>query len=214
MAQEKRRKKPQKSPVEARDPGLQEEFERQAGRTEGEALSPGVPRTRYDLRILRGLRQIIRAIDIHSRKLAATHQITGPQLCCLMTIAENGPTTATAVAQDVYLSASTVVGILDRLQEKGLVQRQRDSKDRRLVHVTVTEKGREMVANAPSPLQDKLAEALKDLPESEQTTIAHALERIVDLMEARILPAAPLLETGTIEQIAEGEVPDTREKKA
>jgi DNA-binding MarR family transcriptional regulator len=206
-------KRPQRSSANAGDPELREEFNRQAGRSEGEALSPGVPKTRYDLRILRGLRQIIRAIDIHSRKLAAKHHVTGPQLCCLMTIAENGPTTATAIAQDVYLSASTVVGILDRLQEKGLVQRERDSKDRRLVFVTVTEKGRELVASAPSPLQDKLAEALKDLPELEQTTIALSLDRIVELMEARVLPAAPLLETGSIEQVAEGKVPDLAENE-
>jgi DNA-binding MarR family transcriptional regulator len=90
------------------------------------------------------------------------------------------------------------VGIIDRLQEKGLVNRARDSKDRRVVYVTATQKGRDLVGKAPSLLQDRLAEALKTISEKEQKTITTSLERIVDLMEARSLQAAPVLETGPI----------------
>ncbi len=159
----------------------------------------GIPKTRYDLRILRALRRVFRAVEIHSRKLAGDYQITGPQLVCLVTILDSAQITATEIAKRVFVSPSTVVGILDRLEEKGLIARQRDRADRRLVHVTVTDKGRELAARAPSPLQDMLVTALQRLPELEQTTIALSLERIVDLMEARQLEAAPILATGALE---------------
>src|SRR5665811_297426 len=78
-----------------------------------------------ELRILQSLRRIIRAVEIHSRKLATNHQITGHQLVCLLMINEYGPIAENAVARLSQLSNSTVVGILDRLEEKGLVKRER-----------------------------------------------------------------------------------------
>jgi DNA-binding MarR family transcriptional regulator len=158
--------------------------------------SPKIPSERYDLKILQGLRKIIRGVDIYSRKLVGTHDVTAPQLICLVTIIESGTLTLKRVAQKVFLSPSTVVGILDRLENKGLVLRARDTRDRRLVNVTATAAGRELVKKAPSPLQEDLARALNALPEIEQATIALSLQRIVDLMEVEALDAAPMLATG------------------
>jgi DNA-binding MarR family transcriptional regulator len=159
---------------------------------------PEVPKGSYDLRILQALRRIIRAVDIHSHKLATQHKITGPQLACLMTVAGESPLTSSNLAKKVYLSPSTVVGIIDRLEEKQLVARNRSSVDRRQVHISVTDQGKKLIADAPSLLQDTLANALTELPEIEQVSITMALEKLVDLMEARHIGAAPLLETGSL----------------
>jgi DNA-binding MarR family transcriptional regulator len=156
---------------------------------------PTLPRERYDLQVLRSLRRIIRAVDLHSKQLISKYQITAPQLLCLLAIAEEGRLTTSALAQKVYLSASTVVGIVDRLEKKKLVRRNRDNNDRRVVHVAITADGKKLAKNAPSPLQDNLAKSLAGLPELEQSTIALSLQRIVDLMEAEHLEAAPILET-------------------
>jgi DNA-binding MarR family transcriptional regulator len=144
------------------------------------------------------LRQIIRAIDLHSRKLRATYDITTPQLVCLITIVEHGPVTVKKIAENVFLSPSTVVGILDRLESKGWILRLRDARDRRVVNVTATTTGTRLVDMAPSPLQEGLARALNDLAEIERATIALSLQRIVDLMEAGGVEAAPVLETGQL----------------
>jgi len=159
---------------------------------------PEVPKGSYDLRILQALRRIIRAVDIHSHKLATQHNITGPQLACLLTVAGEGPLTSSNLAKKVYLSPSTVVGIIDRLEEKQLVARNRSRVDRRQVHISVTARGEKLIADAPSLLQDTLANALAELPEIEQVSITMALEKLVDLMEARHIGAAPLLETGSL----------------
>lgn len=159
---------------------------------------PATPPNRYDLRILQSLRGIIRSVDLYSRELAATNHITAPQLICLLHVVDHGPVTATAIGREVHLSPSTVVGILDRLEEKGLIVRQRSQEDRRLVQVSATEAGAELARRAPSPLQRTLANALNALPELEQATIALALERVVTLMEAPALDYAPILTTGSI----------------
>lgn len=137
----------------------------------------------YDLRILRALRRITRSIALHSRQLAACSHITAPQLVCLRAIIDHGPLTATAISREIHVSPSTVVGILDRLEDKGLVRRERSREDRRIVFVSVTEAGTVLAKETPSPLQKKLADALNALPELEQATITLSLERIVDLME-------------------------------
>jgi len=143
------------------------------------------PGNGHDRRILQSLRRIIRAVEIHSRKLSAHHKITGPQLVCLLAAAERGPMKASELARQVHLSPSTIVGILDSLSQKGLLRRERDDRDRRLVRVTITEKGRAVAKNAPSPLQDKLSEGLARLSDAERATISHALERVVEMMEDR-----------------------------
>jgi DNA-binding MarR family transcriptional regulator len=142
-------------------------------------------KVRYDLSVLQSLRRIIRAVSLYSHRLAATYNITAPQLVCLLTIVNEGSLNLSTLSKRVFLSASTVVGILDRLEEKGLIIRQRDHKDRRLINVRATPKGKDLVMQTPSSLPTALANALKQLPALEQATIALALERVVDLMEER-----------------------------
>jgi len=153
----------------------------------------------YELDVLQSLRRIIRAVELYSRRLKAEHDLTAPQLVCLLTVAEGGDTTASRLSARMHVSPSTVVGILDRLEARGLVARERDLTDRRVVQVSITSKGRRLARGAPSPLQDNLARALSQLPDKEQATIADSLRRIVDLMEARDLDASPILKTGRID---------------
>lgn len=157
--------------------------------------SPDVPDSRYDLLILQSIRRIIRAVDIYSRKLRSRCDLTAPQLVCLGTVAARSPLTVSEIAKSVFLSPSTVVGILDRLESRGLVKRVRDAVDRRVVNISVTPAGKRLVVKAPSALQDGLHDALKSLPKLEQATIALSLKRVVDLMEAGRIDAAPILET-------------------
>lgn len=164
-----------------------------------------IPDSRFGRRILDALRRIIRAVDIYSRRLAADHQITGPQLICLNTIVEQGPITATDLSHEVHLSPSTVVRILDRLEAKGLIDRQRQRNDRRRIHVTATIAGNELSARAPYSEHHPLRRALKQLPVGEQEQAANVLERLVALMAAGDLSAAPVLEVGSIRGSAPAE---------
>lgn len=157
-----------------------------------------VPEDRYDLRVLKSLRQIMRAVSMHSRRLIKEHKITSPQLLCLMNVVESGELTVASIAKRVYLSPSTVVGILDRLEEKGLIERNRSKTDRRVVHVSATKTGIEFSKNAPSPLQDTLAQAMSELTELEQATISLSLERVVHLMGLDDMEVSPILDHESI----------------
>ncbi len=154
----------------------------------------------YGRRILFALRRIIRSVDVHSRLVASEYGITGPQLACLLAIVEKESITATEIADRISLSASTIIGVLDRLESKELLQRQRDKKDRRLVHVIPTEKGKVLAAKMPYPLKRPLNTALSKMSENEQQRMAEALESLVQYMGAGTLSVDSLLEIGKIQK--------------
>jgi DNA-binding MarR family transcriptional regulator len=153
-----------------------------------------------EFRILNAIRQIIRAADIDSRKLAADHQITAPQLMSLLAVVEKGSATATDIADRIHLSPSTLVGILDRLEEKGLIQRIRDVEDRRRVEVRPTDAGRTLALKTPFPLHHSLDKALKQLSGSQRQQLAASMERLAELMDAHEIEPAPMLEILAVRQ--------------
>ena len=155
---------------------------------------------RYDLLILRSLRRIMRAVDVQSHRLSAEYAITGPQVVCLQAVSEDGPLVTSALAKLVHLGNSTVVGIVDRLEQKGLVARERSTVDRRVVLVHATPAGRDLLARVPSPLQARLAAGLARLPEKKQRALAAATNAICELLEVPDFGAAPLLETRSIDE--------------
>jgi len=146
-----------------------------------------------DFRILTSLRKIIRAVDIYSRKLNSDLGLTTPQLLCLYALDRCEELTLTGLANEVNLGASTVIGIVDRLESKGFAHRNRSDKDRRKVHIEITSEGQAIVKKAPSLLQDKLSESFSKLELTEQEEITKSLEKIVSLMEVSDIDASPNL---------------------
>jgi DNA-binding MarR family transcriptional regulator len=149
-------------------------------------------------RILAALRRIVHAIDLHSRRLLSQCEVTAPQLVCLHVLASDGPLTSRALAGKVHVDPSTLVGILDRLEAKGLVFRRRNSEDRRAVYAELTPAGAEFVAAAPSPLQAALVGRLKQLSRSQQRRLAASLEEVVSLMQADVLAEVPVLASSRV----------------
>ncbi|MCA9537517.1 MAG: MarR family transcriptional regulator [Myxococcales bacterium] len=149
--------------------------------------------SRYEEEILRALRRITRAIDIHSRALAQQHQLTGPQLVCLLQIRRDKELTPGVLARRVSLSQATVTGIIDRLVARELVVRERSDEDRRRVQLRLTDSGLELAETAPSPLQQRFAARLAQQPAEQQQRIAEVLREIVHMMEADDLEASPVL---------------------
>jgi DNA-binding MarR family transcriptional regulator len=148
--------------------------------------------------ILRSLRRITRAIDLHSRHLAHTFGLTGPQLVCLRTVGARGKMTPSELAKEVSLSQATITGIIDRLAARQLVARERSTNDRRLVSVVISAAGRALIDQAPSPLQERFAARLSELSMAEQENIQDTLARIVRMMDGEEIMAAPVLSTSPI----------------
>jgi DNA-binding MarR family transcriptional regulator len=148
--------------------------------------------------ILRSLRRITRAIDLHSKQLMAACGLTGPQLVCLRTIGRETPLSLGQLARAVSLSQATVTGIVDRLVDRGLVRRRRVQSDRRSVSISITDAGSELIASAPSPLQERFSSRLAALSEEDRAALSAALDRVVQMMDGSQIDAAPLLDVGEV----------------
>ena len=141
---------------------------------------PGSP----EARILRALRRILRQVELSSKELEGSHGVTAPQLLSLLVICEQGSTTQAELSRHILLSASTLVGVLDRLESKGLILRQRDTVDRRRIHLVPTGKGRQVAATAPLPMHERLVRGLPALEPLRRSSLAEHLEELVDLLGA------------------------------
>lgn len=127
----------------------------------------------------------MRASEHHSHSLNGRFGITTPQLLCLSSIAQNpGGILIKDLAASVFLSPSTVVGIVDRLESRELVRRERSKKDKRLVHVYCCPAGSELLDRAPGQLGDVVESGLAGLPDGEAASMAASLEKLVGLMES------------------------------
>lgn len=154
---------------------------------------------RYD-EVLVALRRLIRATDLHSKRLSKTTGLTSPQLLIMQAIRDLGQVTVGKIAKEVNLSQATVTNIMDRLESRGWVVRQRSTQDKRKVHAYLTEAGRDKVLEAPTPLQAQFINQFQDLEDWEQSMILASLQRIAQMMDARHIDASPFLDVGDIDR--------------
>ena len=147
------------------------------------------------LEILVKLRKIIRSINLESKKIQKEFGISIPQLLVLQYLSEQEDYKASAkdIKNYINLNASTVSGIVHRLEEKGLVARLPNSKDRRGMFVTLTAKGAELLKESPTTLQEKMSKRLKLLSQKQIEALISSIEVLTQLMDAEDLDAAPLI---------------------
>jgi DNA-binding MarR family transcriptional regulator len=143
--------------------------------------------------VLIALRQIIRSIDIRSKRLVKQFGLTGPQLIILQEIARTEEITASELAKAISLSQATVTGILERLEKRDLITRRRSNSDRRRVKVSPTAAGRQLLEAAPPLMQESFVDQFDCLLNWEQHMILSSLQRLVTMMDAKQIDAAPIL---------------------
>lgn len=148
--------------------------------------------------VLVALRRVIRATDLHSKRLSKHAGLTGPQLLIMRTIRDLGEVTIGTIADKVSLSQATVTTILDRLEHRQLVYRVRSTQDKRKVHAHLTEDGADILARAPQPLQEDFIKKFQSLHEWEQTMIIASLQRVANMMDADDIDASPVLDVGPV----------------
>lgn len=148
--------------------------------------------------VLVALRRIIRATDLHSKRLGRSTGLTTPQLLVLQTVKKIPMATVNEVAKSISLSQATVSTILDRLEAKELITRQRNTQDKRKVNLILTEKAQQVVSEAPLPFQEAFSKRFDHLEEWEQHLILAALTKVATMMDAEDLDASPFLDVGPL----------------
>lgn len=119
----------------------------------------------------RELREAVDAIVLQARALEAsvvadsTLDLTRPELLAIDILGDSGPSIMRSLSRRLYLAGNSVTKLVDNLERKELVRRSRDTKDRRLVWVQLTDQGRKVyVQNVEERIRlcRALLEALTD----------------------------------------------------
>jgi DNA-binding MarR family transcriptional regulator len=144
--------------------------------------------------VLVSLRRIIRATDMHSKRMVKACGLSIPQVMVLRGIEELGDVTVRCLSDHVSLSQATVTTILNRLESRQLVERVRSQTDKRVVNARLTALGRGTLEGAPALLHEQFIERFDALEPWEQTQILSVLQRVASMMDAEHIDAAPMLD--------------------
>ena len=145
--------------------------------------------------ILIKLRKIIRSINLESKKIEKQMGISIPQLLILQYLSEQEDFRAPAsrIKAHINLNASTVSGIISRLESKSLVARLPNPDDKRASYVTLTAKAWSLMKDAPVTLQEKMSHRLKKLNDDQIEELNKNIDLLISLMDAESIDAAPLI---------------------
>ena len=133
------------------------------------------------------IRRLMQAGELYTKELNKKYQVSAPQVNCLIALYENGPLPLSQIARHIMVKSSTVTGIVDRLEQKGLVRRVRNSPDRRMITIELTEAGDALAQHAPPPIQQKIVDGLKTLPASEAEKIVDGLNMLTRMLDVQHL---------------------------
>ena len=126
------------------------------------------------------------------RSLFQAHGITDQQWRVMRALWEQEHLTSKQISQITLIPAPSLVGILDRLEKKGLLGRLRSVKDRRLVFIRPTRAGREL----QELMLPKIEEIHNFLKERVTSTEWNEMKRILDKLSGHSSPSAKIFGTG------------------
>ncbi len=120
------------------------------------------------------LRELLEELAAHSPAAAMRHMRHWPggrlslvHVNVLAILELDGALTMRGLAEAMDVSQASTTGIVDRMEQRGLVERQRDDQDRRVVRVALTEEGRRLIAGMTAERRDHLAAMLDTLTDEE-----------------------------------------------
>ena len=118
--------------------------------------------------------------------------LTFPQLSVISILSKHGKQKVSEISEKMGLSDSTVSGILDRLEQKNMIERKRNKDDRRVVKIYLSEGSRKICHNFHQKKEKYFAQLLKKLTEKEIKEVIKGLEIL-----NRVFPSKDLMDTNT-----------------
>lgn len=125
-----------------------------------------------------------KAIRREFEENAAALEITGPQFLVMLRLWKGDGILISVLTKEVCSDGGTVTGLLDRLESKGLIRRERSAEDRRAVRIWLTDAGRTLEAPVLEIITQVNEKALGGLSENEKATLFRLLEKVETNLDA------------------------------
>jgi len=104
--------------------------------------------------------------------------------------AEGGGITVTGLSGRMALHQTSTSNLINLLVERGLIQRERDRVDHRIVHLKATPAGKQVLLKTPGPHAGLLVDALRRLDRAQLAELSKNLQWIVEVMQRTASTAA------------------------
>ena len=127
------------------------------------------------------LNELVSRLSRRLRRSYHESRITPARLSALTAVVSAGSLTAGQLAQSEQVSAPVVTRMLDALETAGLVTRNTDTGDRRIVRIKATERGRRVMDEGRAWQVETLARELRWLGADEVVAIERALDALEEL---------------------------------
>lgn len=128
---------------------------------------------------MNAVRSIVRSLRVSSRMIEGRMGMSGAQLFVLQQLAERPANSLNELADRTATHQSSVSVVVRRLVDHGYVSRTTAEGDRRRVELALTDKGREVLAGAPTTVQVKLLRGARALTPAEKETLARLMQEWV-----------------------------------
>jgi DNA-binding MarR family transcriptional regulator len=147
---------------------------------------PDLPPTSTDLRhaLLEELTAYEPAKQMHLLRHWPGGRMSLVHLNVLFVLSGEGPLPMNRLADLLDVSQASATGIVDRMEQRGLVARERDGEDRRIVRVALSAQGDGLIAGIAAERRDKLAHLLETLAEDDAAALLQGLRAMRVAREA------------------------------
>jgi len=145
--------------------------------------------------ILIKIRKIVRSINLESKKILREHGVSIPQVLCLNFLRNTPDFRATQkeICSFLNLNPSTVTGIINRLESRGLIARLPKKDDKRKTTIVLTSKSSDLLDSIPPLLHERLSENLRTVSPGDAQTINNALDLLIDYLDIQSIDASPVI---------------------
>ncbi len=128
------------------------------------------------------LLQLVRAVQSGMQGIEGSHGLSGSQLWALWQLSAQPGLRVTQLAVAQHIHTSTASNLLDKLETRGLVRRERRDADNRVVRLYLTETGNQLAKGIPGPLQGRLRHALREMPPPELEALLKGVTSVLNSM--------------------------------
>lgn len=133
---------------------------------------------------LRQFRVIFGAVRQHFKAIEKACGVSGAQIWAMAALRQTPGLKVSELAQALSIHPSTASNLLDKIEKAGLIRRERNSVDQRVVKLYLTAAGDKALNKAPQPLTGILTHALGQLPDDALTRLNQDLAALIAQMGA------------------------------
>ena len=137
---------------------------------------------RFGRRMVELLPQLIRGFARHEHNYLSRGKITLPQLWTLEYLVRSGKCPMNQIARFLDVSRPAATGLIDRLILQGLVRREGDKRDRRVVQVEITARGKGILNAIWEQKRRMLVHVFGQISPADRAQYLATLERVVGIL--------------------------------